>query len=93
MSLMGALAEADEQRLAWGKHWSTGKHRPEPQWPDTVAHQVPDMAIQQFVEACMSFPNCTWLCWGNLHPRALTQLPKRLILQLMLCTQSEKSAP
>lgn len=33
----------------------------------------------------MSFANGTGFGWDNLHPRALTQLPRRLILQLVMC--------
>ena len=80
---MGSQREADEQRMAWGQQWATGKVVEQPHWTLVVAQQIPLLTIQAFEQACTSFPASIGLGWDNIHPRALSRLPKRLQQQLV----------
>ena len=84
-SPIGTQREVDEQRLAWGLQWDTGQPRKEPDWPAVVLNQIPEMTVGMLTAACMSFPCGTGLGWDMMYPRALTRLPRSLLLQVVLC--------
>ena len=84
-SPMGSQREVDEQRQAWGVQWDTGQPRRQPNWPTTVLSQIPDLTVSMLTAACMTFPSGTGLGWDAIHPRALTRLPRRLLMQIILC--------
>lgn len=84
-SPMGSQAEADEQRMGCGAQWAVNRPRTEPEWPAVVASQIPELTVQMFCQACMTYPVGTGLGWDQVHPRALTRLTARVLLQLVFC--------
>lgn len=69
LAAVGAQRESYEQRQAWGIELATGQARQEPKWPNSVAHEMPKLTAQAFIEAYKTFPIATGLGWGTVYAR------------------------
>ena len=53
------------------------------QWPDDMGESLPDIWVDDLLEAALTFPNETGLGWDRLHPKVVCRLSRALVLDLV----------
>ena len=64
---------ADEEAEDWAEIWQEGVLGNEARWPQCLGDHLPQIPLQEFRDACNSFPSQVGLGWDKLHPKALAR--------------------
>ena len=81
----------DLEASSWSTVWPAGVASEGPMWPACMGAPLPDLAIQRFRSACMSFPAKVGLGWDKMHPRAIARFSDLVIayfIRLMVLAES-----
>ena len=78
-----AQQEADDEAEAWGKHWGVGTQMEPLQWPDDMGEGLPELIVEELLEASGTFPTETGLGWDQWHPRVTQRLAYSTMLLLV----------
>ena len=78
-----AQQEADDEAEAWGKHWGVGTQMEPLQWPDDMGEGLPELIVEELLEASGTFPTETGLGWDQWHPRVTERLAYSTMLLLV----------
>ena len=74
-----AQQEADDQANKWHRQWGAGLHFGDLQWPADMGDELPELLIDELLEASGTFPNETGLGWDRWHPKVIGRLSKSCV--------------
>ena len=89
---------ANAEKESWSVEWAVGKDSEEPGWTGLLQDELPppELVLEEFKLALVTFPAMTGLGWDKMHPRALLRLPVavlRLVIGLLQRCELEGKWP
>lgn len=81
----------DAEAASWAEVWQQGVVGNHPVWPSDMGIKMPEVTVQQFKDACHTFPGAVGLGWDKMHPRALARCSDLVInafITLMLLAEA-----
>ena len=85
---LNAQQLANAEKESWSVEWAVGKDSEEPDWTGLLQDEPapPELILEEFKLALITFPAMTGLGWDKMHPRALLRLPEpvlRIVIGLL----------